>query len=331
MKGINLVFILFFLFSCKNEPAPVIATPPEFSIQVPEGFPQVPFPDDNKPTQARIELGKKLFFDPILSKDSTISCSSCHIERNAFTQNSKVAVGVHDSLGHRNVLSLTNVAYNSTFFWDGGTPTLELQAIAPIVSPFEMQEDIENVIKKLARHPNYPSLFDKAYARGVDEYSLIRALASFERTILSGNSAYDTYLKDSTTFSAKQLEGKRLFFSEKTNCSKCHSGFNFTNQRFENNGLYEQYSDEGRQRVTARIQDRAKFKVPTLRNVALTAPYMHDGSLESLEAVIAHYNSGGASNPQKSTFVRPLGLSAEEQEALVSFLNSLTDKKFISP
>jgi cytochrome c peroxidase len=228
-------------------------------------------------------------------------------------------------------MALTNVAYGVSFFRDGGVPSLELQVVAPIVAENEMNETIDNVVNKLLTHQYYSKTFRSVFGEDVSLSSITKAIASFERTLISGNSDYDKqFYQGQNVMSERALRGKALFFSERLNCTKCHSGFNFSNNLFENNGLYEVYQDPGRRRVTVRVQDDGKFKVPSLRNVELTAPYMHDGSLKTLEDVIEHYNSGGSNHPQKSKFITPLNLSSQEKEDLASFLKSLSDKEFIT-
>ncbi len=323
-------FISCLLFAyCSKEPSALKQTP--FVFNLPPGVESPRVSADNAITMEKVALGKMLFFDPILSKDSTIACASCHIQSLGFTDNNRLSLGVFDSIGFRNALTLTNVAYNNLFFWDGGVPSLELQVIAPIESPFEMNNALDSVIARLTRHPYYSNRFVELFGKPVDKVSFTQSIASFERTLVSFNSPFDrNYYYNEPSLTAAQVRGQELFFSTRTNCSSCHSLPNFTNNGFANNGLYDVYADMGRRRVTVRFNDDALFKIPTLRNIARTAPYMHDGSLPNLAAVISHYNSGGSNHINKSSLIKPLNLTVQEQSDLLAFLESLTDEEFIN-
>lgn len=300
----------------------------EVMLDVPKGFPYPEIPQDNKPTLNRIELGKKLFFDPILSRDSTISCGTCHLPDKLFTDNLQVSIGIEGRKGIRNAPSLLNVAYQTSMFWDGGNPTLEQQVLAPIDDHNEFDFDVNQIVTRLSKHPEYPTLFEKAYKQGPSVFSLTRAIACFERTLFGGTSKYDDFLSkgDSSVFSSSELNGLKLFFGERGECFHCHTGFNLTDNSFRNNGLYLQYADSGRARITQLNVDIGKFKVPSLRNVEKTSPYMHDGSLATLEEVLAHYVSGGKRHPNKSVIIQPLRLTEQEKADLISFLTTFTDR-----
>ncbi|MCH2046924.1 MAG: c-type cytochrome, partial [Saprospiraceae bacterium] len=210
---------------------------------------------------------------------------------------------------------------------EGSVPTLEMQILVPIQEHNEFNHNIVDIAEELAKDSSYQQMARAAYGRDFDYYVLTRAIANFERTILSGNSRYDQQFLQGkkNVLTSRELAGKALFFSEKTGCYHCHSGFDFSNYAFENNGLYNQYQDIGRMRVTGDSVDLALFKVPSLRNVGETAPYMHDGSIATLEEVIAHYNNGGENHPQKSNQIKSLHLSVEEKENIILFLHTLTD------
>lgn len=316
--------------SCKKEQKDTPNT--QEGIAIPAGFPAIQFPADNAYTPQRWALGKQLFFDPVLSADSTISCASCHNPALAFSDDAAVSKGVQNRLGTRNSPTLTNVAYLPYFTREGGVPTLEMQTLVPIQEHNEFDFNIVLIGERLNRIPAYVQKSQEAYNRPPDPFVIARALATFERSLVSGNSPYDKYAYQNNTGALTPLEkkGMELFFSTKTQCSQCHSGFNFTNNAFENNGLYENYADSGRKRLTYKAEDFALFKVPTLRNVGVTAPYMHDGKMATLKDVVAHYNTGGKNNPQKSKLIQPLHLTDEEQQQLVAFLESLTDHEFIT-
>lgn len=328
MRNNLLLLACLLFFACEKEQAPAPAEP---LLAVPEGFPVPVFPEGNELTPERWALGKRLFFDPILSSDGTVSCASCHLQELAFSDGKQFSEGVEGRLGTRNSPTLANVTYHPYFTREGGVPTLEMQILVPIQEHAEFDMNILDITERLNMDSSYVRASMNAYGRVPDAFVITRSIACFERTFLSGNSRYDQFLKGkNTVLTAAERRGMDLFFGEKTNCSKCHGGFNFTNYAFENNGLYETYADPGRFRLTGKEVDRALFKVPTLRNAGVTAPYMHDGTLPTLEAVVEHYNSGGKSHPHKSILIKPLGLSAAEKADLVSFLQALTDDDFLN-
>lgn len=322
----------FFAVACNKEdpPTPVI-TPEPTLIQVPAGFPQPEMPADNALTAIRIALGKRLFYDPALSRDSTLSCASCHKQSLAFADSTATSPGIAGRPGARNAPSLANVAYQKRLLREGGVPTLEMQVLVPIQEHNEFDFNILNIKERLEQIPGYVDLSRQAYDRPPDPFVITRAIAAFERTLLSGNSAFDQWHFQGKTraLSAAAQRGFDLFNSERLGCNNCHSGFLFTSQEFANNGLYENYTDPGRMRLTGLESDRAVFKIPSLRNVAVTAPYMHDGSLPSLNAVLDHYQTGGKPHPNKSPTLKPFTLTMQERRDLLAFLTSLTDVSFL--
>jgi cytochrome c peroxidase len=331
--GIKLLILtaimpVFILFSC--EKATTTLPQQNALLEVPKGFPPIPFPEDNRFSEARWELGKKLFYDTRMSLDGTISCASCHAPQLAFADTQAFSPGVFNRPGVRNAPSLANVAYQPYFLREGAVPSLEMQVLVPIQETNEFNHNIVDLAEEIAAIPKYVQLSQEAYNRNPDAFVITSAIATFERTLVSGNSLYDQFLNGNTdALSESQKRGMELFFGTKTNCSSCHMGFNFTDYSFENNGLYANYPDMGRERLTNNPADRALFKTPSLRNVAVTPPYMHDGSLKTLEEVVAHYNTGGAVHPNKSPLVTPLQLKQQEMADIVSFLESLTDESFI--
>lgn len=301
-------------------------------MEMPAHFPEMIIPEDNQFTKARWLLGKKLFYDPVLSVDSSISCATCHHQSLSFSDGLATSEGVAGRKGFRNAPSLANIGFHPYFMREGGVPTLEMQVLVPIQEHAEFDFNIVLLAQRLSANEEYVRLAEEAYGRMPDPFVITRAIACFERSLISGNSIWDQDqygAGEAASLSTVAQKGMELFFSERTQCASCHSGINFTNYAFENNGLYEDYEDEGRYRLTGEESDRALFKVPGLRNVALTAPYMHDGSMWSLEEVLAHYDSGGASHPNKSERIKPLALTKEEKDALISFLEALTDSQFI--
>ncbi|MFK7923250.1 MAG: cytochrome-c peroxidase [Bacteroidia bacterium] len=314
---------------------PTIVDPSVFAtgpLVIPSDFPAIEFPADNAFTEERWLLGKQLFYDQRFSVDQSVSCASCHQAHLAFSDGERVSSGVAERLGERNAPSLANIAYHPYYTREGGVPSLEMQVLVPIQEHVEFDFNILLVAERLAQDSSYQSMSQAAYDREMDFFVITRALATFERSLISGNSLYDLDNRgvDGYRLSAKAKRGKQLFFSERTACASCHGGFNFTNYAFQNNGLYEDYPDPGRFRLTNQEADRALFKVASLRNVGLTAPYMHDGSMATLEAVIEHYNEGGKAHPHKSELIKPLGLSKAEKAELLAFLHSLSDPQFIT-
>lgn len=295
-------------------------------------LPEVKYPKNNASTALRVRLGKRLFYDPILSIDSTVSCANCHQQRFAFADSTPVSFGVAGRAGVQNAPSLANVAYAPYVTRAGGVPTLEMQVLVPLQEKHELSFNIVLAAERLQKDSLYRAWSEAAYQRSPDPFVITRALAAFERTLLSNNSAFDRYYykKEKRALSSLAQKGFALFMSEKTQCSTCHPAPHFTNFAFENNGLYEVYADSGRMRLTNLEADRALFKVPSLRNIAQTAPYMHDGSLANLEAVIEHYDKGGQNNPQKNTKIQALNLSRQEKRALKFFLEALTDSMFLN-
>lgn len=315
--------------SCKKADSP-IENPAGFELKIPAGFPDMEFPADNQFTQARWELGKKLFFDPIMSRDNSISCGSCHKPALAFADDRSFSPGIENRPGTRNAPSLANIGYHPYFLREGSVPTLEMQVLVPVQEHNEFDHSMPEIAARLMQDPVYVKMSQEAYDRVPDPWVITRALGVFQRTLISGNSAYDRfyYQGDQTALTEQQERGMALFFSARTGCADCHGGFNFTNYAFENNGLDTFYTDPLRMRFTHDPADRGKAKVPSLRNVALTAPYMHDGRFQTLSEVVDHYNSGGKADPNRSTRINPLNLTISEREDLVAFLRSLTDTQF---
>lgn len=330
MKKFLLVGVLItVLVRCSSERS----VPREpFTYTLPAGIASPMIPEDNAMSWERIELGRKLFFDPVLSVDSSMSCATCHQTQNGLANPQPVMRGVFGRLGFRNTPTLTQVAYSPYYFVEGGSPTLEMQILGPIEDHNEFGFNGAELGQKIKGHPLYDDLAQEAYGRPMDMYVLTRAIAAYERTMISSQSRWDNffYRGDSTALSDQELRGWELFTSDRTNCSSCHSGFTFSNYHFENIGLYEDYEDDCLARRTMLEEDQGKVKVPTLRNVAYTAPYMHDGSIRTLTRVVEHFNNGGKGHANQSELIRPLGLKKSEIADLVAFLRSLSDQEFLS-
>ncbi len=325
------IFIILLFGTCKMEDPP-LEDPSSYELEIPAGFPLPAIPEDNQLSEARVSLGRKLFYDPILSRDTSISCASCHKQTLAFADNVPISPGVDGRMGMRNAPTLANVAYLELINKDGGVPKLDLQPIVPIEDENEMDLHPLRAADRLNEMPEYPELFQEAYQDKATPFTVSRALGAFMRTILSGNAPFDRYhfQGDSSALNSSEKRGMALFFSERTQCSTCHQGFNFTTNQFKNNGLYKEFADPGRYRVTLNEADRGFFRIPTLRNIALTAPYMHDGSLATLEEVVEHYNQGGQQAEGQSSLIHPLNLNEQEKEDLIKFLHTLTDEELLN-
>lgn len=295
-------------------------------------LPPVPVPVDNPMTDAKIHLGKQLYFDPRLSRDNTISCASCHRPDAGWADTTPTSEGVEHKRGGRNSPSVLNGGYFVPQFWDGRALHLEKQAVGPVQNPLEMDLSPQEVEERLRGIPGYVQAFEAVFGGPPTLELAAKAIASFERTLISTNSAYDKYLQgDRRAMSPAAVRGLQLF-NGKGHCSACHSGPIFSDQKFHNLGIgYRdgQYADEGRYAVTKDPKDMGAFRTPGLRSVALTPPYLHDGSEPSLEAVVALYNRGGIPNPNLDPLMPPLNLTRREQADLVEFMKALTGEPII--
>lgn len=292
----------------------------------------VPTPIDNPQSLAKIALGRQLFFDKRLSIDGTIACASCHDPQKAFTDQLPKSRGIKGQLSERNAPSLLNAAFLKTAMFDAHLASLELQAIVPIQEPVEMGHNMKLLIQQLRQIPEYQAAAQSIFQRDFDAYVLTRSLAAFERSLLSMNAPIDRYLAgDQKALTAEQHAGWQLF-SEKLYCTQCHPAPYFTTHVAANNGLYASYegkTDQGRFRIHHDSSDIGKFKIPSLRNITLTFPYMHDGSIQNLEQVLAHYQKGGAKNPLQDPRITSFTLSAIEKKQLLAFFDALIDTSYM--
>lgn len=329
--------------SCTLEPPPEVAPAAArpigqpVEISVPLGLPPLPIPEDNPPTEDTIFLGRNLYYDTVLSVDGTIACASCHRPDAGFADPDQFSSGVGGKKGGRQAPSVINAAYYTTQFWDGRAASLEDQAGGPMQNPIEMAHTAEGVVEKLSGDPSYVAQFEKAYGPGPITFDkTVKAIASFERTVLSGNSPFDRYMyggEESALTEYARL-GLEVFRSEeKGNCATCHSmdekSALFTDSKFHNLGVGVNdegaLTDLGRYEVTKQDEDRGAFKTPTLRNIAQSAPYMHDGSLNTLKEVVDFYIGAGNSNPWRDKDLKELDhLTRKERDALVAFMEALT-------
>ncbi|MGB0805137.1 MAG: cytochrome-c peroxidase [Salibacteraceae bacterium] len=302
--------------------------PKEFVV--PEGFEPLNYPEDNPFSRVKAKLGERLFFDTRLSKNGNVSCASCHNPKLAFADSLPLSFGTNDSLGFRNTPSIINAAYKTLFHMDGGVRSLELQVLAPIIDTNELGQNFDSILTYLKSDSIYLKLFEESFDTIPTIFGLTRAIATYERSLIYGESAFDRYLNgDSSALSNHEKKGWELFSSKKLNCISCHSGRLLTNYTFQNIGIAYQFADTGRARVTRKKEDVGKFAVPSLRNVAITAPYMHDGSISSLDSVLVFFSKGGGPHPNKSQLLKPFELSNSEKNYLKAFFSSLTDDKFV--
>lgn len=321
-------------------------TPVAYNLEIPTLFsdkliaPIIPV--DNPLTIEGVALGKKLFFDKILSKDNTQSCATCHNPTKAFTDNKQFSKGVSGNFGKRNTMPLFNLAWNfdELFTWDGKEFGLETQALEPVTNPIEMHADWINIAEKLNENETYRNLFSQAFdSEKIDSTLVTKAIAQFERTLISGNSKFDKYLQGEATLTENETNGFNVFMDEERgDCFHCHGSNNnplWTDNKFHNNGLDENFTDLGLGKITGDPNDNGKFKSPSIRNLAFTAPYMHDGRFTTLDEVINHYSEG----LKRSSTIDPLmkkinqggvNLTAKDKADLKAFLLTLTDNEFVN-
>ncbi len=327
---------LFLLVNCKEDGPTMEAYPTPYDLVIPEGFPEITIPEDNPMTVEGISLGRMLFYDPILSGDSTQSCAACHAQAFAFSDNGKqFSEGIDGEVGNRNSTTIINPGWLPSLFWDGRAASVEDQAFGPVPNPIEMHEEWTDATDKLNAHPDYPDLFLQAFETDdIDSVLVVKAIAQFERTLISSNSKFDKYLAGTVELSESEKNGFDLFFSEEGDCFHCHGTILFTDNLFHNNGLDRSFDDLGLGGVNGDSNDNGKFKAPTLRNIAFTAPYMHDGRFATLEEVIDFYSEGlvwsSTVDPLlKNVFQGGALLTEEEKQDLIAFLNTLSDTDFI--
>lgn len=299
---------------------------------VPKGWPKPEYDFTKNPlTTEKIALGRALFYDPILSRDSTISCATCHSPYSAFTHiDHQFSHGIDNKLGKRNAPSLMNLAWNNSFMWDGAVKHLDMQALAPMSNPDEMDETIKHVVGKLQANKLYPKLFLNAFGDSIitGEHTL-KAISQFMLTLVSCNAKYDSVMRGESTFSQQEKNGYTLF---QANCASCHREPLFTNNKFENNGLPMDTSlnDIGRMRITQDSANYLQFKVPSLRNIQFSYPYMHDGRFARLQQVLNHYTNGIVRGKTLSKQLdKPIVLSSNEKVDIIAFLYTLSDKEFL--
>lgn len=326
-----LLFSFIQISACKDKDNNNLLSKDVIAFTVPSHFPAPHYNLENNPiNEASFQLGKMLFYDPILSSDSTVSCATCHAQVHGFADhNMKFSEGVNGMLGERNSPALSNLAWHPHFMWDGGINHIEVMSFAPITNPVEMNEDMAHVVQKLAAQTKYTNQFAAAFGSvEITDQKVLKALAQFMAMMVSSNSKYDQVITGKTTFTDREQKGYELF---KSNCAHCHKEPLLTDFSFRNNGLDSHYKDAGRFKITQKEEDNGKFKVPSLRNIALTYPYMHDGRFNNLESVLNHYNYGIInSSTLDASLQKGLNLTQEQQADIILFLNTLTDYDYLS-
>ncbi len=334
-----LVFYGLVLFSCSKEEAEYIQVDENLEVNIPANFPKISYDlEANPPTKNGFELGKKLFYEGKLSANGFISCGFCHEQRYGFTHHGhQFSHGIDDLEGIRNTPAIQNMAFQQEFAWDGATSHLDLFPIIPITNEVEMGETMTSVIAKLRNDSEYRQLFAGAFENeAVNHENMLKALSQFMVMMISANSKYDKYVRGETggDFTDKEKYGLEVFQQK---CTRCHTSDLFTDDAFRNNGLppYPGINDLGREAVSGRRGDRYKFKVPSLRNVAITAPYMHDGRFGSLKSVLNFYDNGVQDSETLDPVLKQnnrlgIALSEDEKDALLAFMNTLTDKTYLN-
>ena len=324
------------LYAHHDQENPALPIGKVIAIPVPLGLPPVPIPADNPPTAETVALGRRLYYDAALSVDNTVSCATCHMPGMGFCDNKRVSNGVGDKPGVRNAPTVLNAAYASLQFWDGRAPSLEKQAEGPVANPVEMAHSLHGVAERLSKDPGYVTAFERAFGPGPITFEKVeKSIASFERTVLSGDSAFDRYYygHDNNAMTEAQIRGLAVFRDpKKGNCETCHTigekSALFTDNKFHNIGVgfvNGETSDKGRYVVTKNVSDTGAFRTPTLRNVEMTYPYMHDGSLKDMKQVMDFYIGAGNSNPHLDKEIHALDfMTRQERDDLTEFMKALT-------
>ena len=347
---IPIVMLILLVANCKRDDKKEDEIKHDTTAYVLEtgSFPPNMINPDNKLTVQGVQLGKMLFYEKQMSGDGTLACAGCHMQEFAFTDTARFSTGIQGKKGGRQAMTIFNMAWHGNeFFWDGRAHLLRDQSLKPIQDELEMDETLENVVKKLNAMQIYKDQFKRAFgSEEINELKISLALEQFMNSIVSNNSKYDQFLKDTTVFTASEKRGRKLFFDDYNpffpnesgaDCAHCHSGANFENDKYMNNGLDDNASvtDIGREKVTTMAGDKAKFKVTSLRNIELTGPYMHDGRFTTLEEVVDHYNAGIKASTTldpalEQTRAKGLFLDAQDKTDLVNFLKTLTDNTLIN-
>lgn len=349
MKYLFVIFCIVAIFiSCRKDK--IGYTPTPYELEIPSHFPSMIIPENNPMTKEGVSLGRMLFYEERLSGDNSMSCATCHAPENSFTDPNQFSTGIDGIAGTRNSMALINLGWQKFFFWDGRAKSLEEQILEPIPNPLEMHQKWKDAVSKLQQDVEYRNMFYKAFGEeGIDSVKVSKAIAQFIRTMISGSSKYDVMYKFEnsltlnsvdqsilSSISPEEWAGYDLFKSlNGADCLHCHSGILMHINKFSNNGLDATFTDQGRGAITGSPNDMGRFKIPTLRNIALTAPYMHDGRFGTLDEVIEHYSSELVSSPTIDPLMEHLSsggvqLDSQEKDLLKKFLMTLTDYSFIN-
>lgn len=342
MKIVGFLIITIYLAAESFHAVPLIIEYPDYFGN------KINISKDNPTTEEGVVLGRMLFYEPALSANNKLSCATCHQQQHAFTDGKRFSAGFDGSPQPRNTMSLANLMWVRHYFWDGRSESLEKQAEIPMSSPHEMGQSLEETARKLRAKKFYATYFTDAFgSNAITNDRIVKALAQFERTLVSANSRYDKYLNGQYTPTASELNGITLFYGNPdpypqvrgASCGQCHAGPKTYSELFHNNGLDSVPKDKGRESITGQSIDMGRFRVVTLRNIALTAPYMHDGRFNTLEEVVDHYNEHVITNKNTSNFLAnnsntiqgiSLDLTQQEKTNLIAFLNMLTDTNFVT-
>ena len=318
------------------DPPDEVYDPTPYQLAIPQGFPDMIIPDDNPMTVEGVALGRLLFYDTILSEDRSQSCASCHAPAFNFSDNGKqFSEGVRGDIGTRNSMPVINIGWMPELFWDGRARGVEGQALGPVPNPIEMHLRWVDAEQRIQNHDTYPDLFFKAFGtREIDSILVVKAIAQFERTMISSNSKWDRYLRGETSLTQAEAQGFEIFFTEKGDCFHCHATILFSDNLPHNNGLDAEFADLGYGGITNNPNDNGKFKTPTLRNIAFSAPFMHDGRFETLEEVVDFYSEGVQWSPTIDPLMKKVNqggvkLTDQEKQHLIAFIKTLTDTTFI--
>ena len=334
---ISLIFILLTFSSCSDDVIEPLQKDEAYTLEIPSGFPKMTFDVTGNPvTLNGVALGKKLFYEGKLSRNNTISCGFCHIQEYAFTHHGHtVSHGIDDRLGMRNAPPIQNMAFLKNYTWDGVSHNLDERSLVPITTDFEMDSSLPEAVGKLSADNNYKKMFKAAFGdENITGDRILKAISQFMVTMVSADSKYDQYKKGQVAFTSEETQGMALFQNK---CASCHSGELFTDESFRNTGMYynAQFDDRGRYRVTLDWNDNMKFRVPSLRNVEYTAPYMHDGRFYTLDAVMNFYSDNVENQPNLDPQLKQNGhigiaMDTQEKQLIIAFLKTLFDKSFIS-
>lgn len=338
----SILVIVLALTQCEKDPFVLPSDegkwePTPYYLKVPQGFPDYFLKQENALTEEGVALGKKLFFDPLLSKNRDVSCASCHLQSSSFSDPRQRSIGTNGTATSFHSMPIFNIAWMNEFFWDGRAKSREDQALQPLNNPLEMDLSWVEAVSRMSRDPEYPTMFEAAFGTSVIDSNLaVQAMVQYEMTLVSANTKFDAWLRGEASFTLEEEMGRIIFNSERGDCFHCHGSILATDNSFHNNGLDSDAElQPGLFNVTRDEADFGKFKTPTLRNLAFTAPYMHDGRFKTIEQVVDFYSDSVQNNRNVDVLMKKansggLGLNKSEKEALIAFMLTMTDSSFIN-